>query len=276
MHGPNVGRALELLPPGAGPYLIGADPGCNLHIPQAEVEARHAALEHAQGAVRLQDLGSRTGTWVNDVQVERVDLRPDDELRIGRNLFRFLGGADLQARLDRALERLQTHDSLTGLLNRRFFEDTLEREVQRCKRYGRDLSLLLCGLDSWERVRSLLGGLGGDLLVRRLAGLLRTQLGRSDSVGRLGAEGFGVVLPEIDLETARKTADGLRQAARGLPLDGLGPGAEHLQPSLSVGLAALGDEADDGPGLLREAQAELLNARQDGGDQTSGGGTWGR
>ncbi len=279
--GPNVGKAIDLFPrapregeppEAARQYLVGSAAGANLHIPQAEVAPRHALFLDDCGAVRLQDLGSRLCTQVNDEPVTDRPLTRGDEIRIGRNLFRFLVGPELRPLVDAELARLQTHDTLTGLLNRRYFEQTLEREFRRCERYGRELVVMLVALDDWPRFQEVLGGLGSDLVARQLGRLVSRACSRDDSAGRLAPDAFAVLLPETSLEAARRQAEALReQVTRAQPsLRGAGDGRGLPRLTASIGLAHLDDDAEGPMDLVREAQSNALAASQDGGNQVLG------
>ncbi|HOX46902.1 MAG TPA: GGDEF domain-containing protein [Myxococcota bacterium] len=280
LHGPNVGKPIDLFPrcprEGEPPeaalrYVVGSGQGCNLHIPQPEVSPCHAQFLAEGLAIHLQDLGSHLGTYVNEESVAEAVLASGDEIRVGRNLFRFLEGPDPRVLVDAELKRLQTHDTLTGLLNKRYFEQTLEREFQRCERYGRELVVMLAGVDDWDRFHEVLGGLGGDLLARQLGRLIHRSCGRDDTAGRVGADDFAVVLPETDLEAARRQAEALRAAAAELRPVRVTKDARDLPPlHLSVGIASLAEEAEGPTELLRAAHSNLLAARQDGGDQVVG------
>jgi len=104
-----------------------------------------------------------------------------------------------------ALQSLKTHerlvtqsltDPLTGLHNRRFFENTLEQELRRCQRYGRSFSLIIADIDRFKRVNDIYGHDSGDEVIKQVGGLIRDNLRSMDMVTRIGGEEFGILLPE--------------------------------------------------------------------------------
>jgi GGDEF domain-containing protein/CheY-like chemotaxis protein len=140
-----------------------------------------------------------------------------------------------------AAARLQRHitfDPLTGLGNRRSFDQDVERELGRAVRYQRDLTVLLLGPPALERP-DLEGDDDGEAVVRRIAGLLAANVRGQDGVYRFGPATFGLLLPETDRAGAHALLDRLR--------GGLGP-------DVTAGLASFPDDADDAVGLLLVAE----------------------
>jgi diguanylate cyclase (GGDEF)-like protein len=104
-----------------------------------------------------------------------------------------------------ALQSLKTYeklvhqsltDPLTGLHNRRYFENTLDQELKRCQRYGRAFSLLIADIDRFKRVNDAFGHDSGDEVLKQVGGLIRDSLRSMDMVTRIGGEEFGILLPE--------------------------------------------------------------------------------
>jgi diguanylate cyclase (GGDEF)-like protein/PAS domain S-box-containing protein len=129
---------------------------------------------------------------------------------------------DVTERIELAekLEKLATTDSLTGLANRRRFDDHLATEVARAARNGEPLSLVLCDVDNFKRYNDLYGHPRGDgcliALARVLDGLVRRP---GDLAARYGGEEFAIVLPNTDEEGARLVAFRLRESVRDLKMD---------------------------------------------------------
>jgi diguanylate cyclase (GGDEF)-like protein/PAS domain S-box-containing protein len=137
---------------------------------------------------------------------------------------------DMTARKDMEAElhALATHDDLTGLHNRRFFERELIQQLRRTHRHGEEAALLLLDLDDFKAVNDTLGHHGGDQLLVHVAGVLKRRLRESDVVARIGGDEFAVLLPyagaafaadvaaalERELELAPVVVDGVRVVAR--------------------------------------------------------------
>src|SRR5919107_5097118 len=112
------------------------------------------------------------------------------------------------------LEESSRVDPLTGLLNRRAFEEMLNFELDRSRRTGRPLSVIVTELDGMDRLNGERGHAAGDNALKDVALDIRKWKRRIDSAGRLGGEKFGVILPETDEHGAYLVAERLRRAAR--------------------------------------------------------------
>jgi len=109
--------------------------------------------------------------------------------------------------LSRRLEFLVDHDFLTGLFNRRHFEQELAQEMERSARYGFSGAVLLIDLDNFKDVNDTFGHMAGDDLLRGIGGLMRHRLRRTDTLARVGGDEFAVLLPQTDGDQARVLAD---------------------------------------------------------------------
>ncbi|GHD59645.1 hypothetical protein GCM10017083_44300 [Thalassobaculum fulvum] len=155
------------------------------------------------------------------------------------------------------IEMLARTDSLTGLWNRRHFEDTVEAEVERARRYGTPLSLLTLDADHFKRINDSHGHHVGDDVLRELARLLGQQIRRSDLLCRWGGEEFMVLVPGTDGDRAAAMAEKIRQRVAAHVFDGVGP----VTVSIGVGQAGPDETAD---AWLRRVDAALYEAKQRG------------
>ncbi|MDO8528760.1 MAG: GGDEF domain-containing protein [Nanoarchaeota archaeon] len=107
-----------------------------------------------------------------------------------------------------------THDEKTGLYNNKFFETMLEMEMEKAKRYQQKLSLLIIDIDFFKRINDTYGHMKADELLAELAKVFMKEARKSDVVARFGGEEFIILLPETDLNKAKKFAERLRQATK--------------------------------------------------------------
>ncbi|MBS1186869.1 MAG: diguanylate cyclase with sensor [Burkholderiaceae bacterium] len=241
------GPAHHLLPP--SPMENIGQPLAVL-LPQARELLRSAAGEH-RGEVAL-------GEHFYDVRVaplNNADGRFSGRLLVWREITE-------RKRLEAELRRLATTDSLTGLFNRRHFLARGEEEIDRARRYGQPLSLIMVDIDHFKLVNDTLGHEAGDRVLLALAAILTAQSRASDCVGRLGGEEFALLLPQADSAAARQA--GLRlldavSAARVAIEDG-----SQLDFSVSAGVTTM--QADDLAmrALLRRADDALYQAKREG------------
>jgi diguanylate cyclase (GGDEF)-like protein/PAS domain S-box-containing protein len=153
-------------------------------------------------------------------------------------------------------------DPLTGLFNRRFLQESLEREWQRAKRKNLPLSVVILDLDRFKRFNDVFGHDAGDTILRSMAELFRQHYRREDVVCRYGGEEFAIILPESSARDAAKRSEELRVAAKKLEVLHKG---KPLDPvTLSIGVAAYPEHAATVEGLLRIADACLYKSKSGG------------
>ncbi|MGN2392387.1 diguanylate cyclase [Pelomicrobium sp. G1] len=168
-------------------------------------------------------------------------------------------------RLRETLHRQSIRDPLTGLFNRRYLEESLQREVARAERTGRPLALLMLDVDHFKRFNDSYGHEAGDAVLRALGRLLRQSVREGDIACRFGGEEFVVLLPEATLETAQERAERIRDEARRIRIHREG---RYLDPvSVSFGVAIYPDHGVSAETLLAAADAALYRAKSSGRDR---------
>jgi len=259
IYGQELGRRIPLT---GGVFEIGRSSKCDLTIDQDSVSRHHARIARTRdGHYTVADLGSTNGTYVNDTHVSEQVLADGDQVKIGRTIFKFMFGTNIEASYHEEIYRLMTVDGLTQLFNRRFFNETLEREINRCKRYARPLSLLIFDVDHFKLTNDQFGHVAGDALLRQLALIVKPRLRREDVLSRVGGEEFAAILPEVGREGALVTAEKVREAVAAAPI----VFEESVMPcTVSVGVAELAVDADEPKDLYARADAALYRAKSTG------------
>jgi diguanylate cyclase (GGDEF)-like protein len=163
----------------------------------------------------------------------------------------------------REARRLADLDALTGLRNRRFFHETLQRECTRAQRYGRSLALLVLDLDDFKAINQQVGHLAGDAVLAETAARVRGVLRASDIACRVGGDEFAIVLPEAGAGQAAQLYDRIEEAVSAQPI-GTVP-----RLTLSGGIAEL-IEGDVATSFFERADDALYRAKQAGKAQLSG------
>ncbi len=170
------------------------------------------------------------------------------------------------SQLYKLTKRLAITDELTSLFNYRYLQQRLDEEIERAKRYHKDLSLLMLDVDGFKNFNDLHGHIAGDVALSDLGGVLRRCVREVDVVCRYGGEEFSVALPETDAAGAFVVAEKIREAiATFLFADADGERHDHL--TVSVGLATFPSHADDKEALLRKADDALYQAKNGGKDR---------
>jgi len=167
------------------------------------------------------------------------------------------GPAIENARRFREARRLADLDALTGLHNRRFFHETLAREVSRAHRYSRRLALIVFDLDDFKAINDRIGHLAGDSVLAEAAERVRSVVRSADIACRVGGDEFAVVLPESSLEDADQLYRRIKSAVSSQAIGDAG------QLLLSAGVAEL-QPADDAVALFERADDALYRAKNEG------------
>jgi diguanylate cyclase (GGDEF)-like protein len=169
--------------------------------------------------------------------------------------------------LHETVERQAVTDELTGLFNRRRFQEAMATEVERSKRFGQPVGLVLLDLDDFKAVNDTYGHQQGDLVLREVARVLRETSREIDEPARYGGEELAVVLPGTDLEGAYNLAERVRAGIEELALPLL-DGDGNLRVTASFGVATLPGSADDMRELVAAADEALYRAKRAGKNRT--------
>ncbi|MFL5834899.1 MAG: diguanylate cyclase domain-containing protein [Solirubrobacterales bacterium] len=160
------------------------------------------------------------------------------------------------------LERQASQDSLTGLNNRRRFEEDLAAAMARSRRDGSTGALLMLDIDEFKRVNDSRGHPAGDRLIQEVAGVLRSRARKSDTLARLGGDEFAVILPRCSRGEAQLAAEAIAAEIRGHRSEQAGDGV-----TVSIGIAIFGDDPRTGVAtVVSEADTAMYAAKDDGRD----------
>ena len=247
--------------------VIGRSSKADVQIDQESVSRNHCKLINTGKSVMLRDLGSTNGTYVNDELVDEYVLRDGDFVKIGRSIFKFLSGNNIENAYHEEIYRLTTIDGLTQVFNKRYFVETLEREIGRAQRYRRELSLIMFDIDDFKVINDSFGHLAGDYVLKQLAAVVKARIRREDILSRYGGEEFAIILPEIDAFNALQFAQKIRQMIEKAQFRF----EETAIPvTVSVGVASIRADLADPTDFIRLADANLYEAKGAGKNQVVG------
>lgn len=168
-------------------------------------------------------------------------------------------------RMRDALRSQSVRDPLTGLFNRRYFDETLQRELAAYRRGGSPLAVMMLDLDHFKRVNDSFGHAAGDDALRALGRLMRSTFRESDVICRYGGEEFAVILMNSDLDSAFAKAEKFRHAVERTDLSSAGRDLGRM--TTSVGIASC-TEFDDAARLVHASDAALYQAKRMGRNAT--------
>lgn len=169
------------------------------------------------------------------------------------------------------LKHLVRTDGLTGLLNRRAFDDAIDAEIKRTARSGMPLSLVLVDVDRFKDYNDHYGHLSGDEALRQVSKLLKSSLKRpADVVARFGGEEFAAILPDTDEDGAYLVAEGFRRALSDMKLPHAASDKGYLTASVGVATYMTDDKERDAVALIETADNALYSAKAAGRDRVFG------
>lgn len=226
------------------------------------VSRTHARIERRADGWVLMDVGSTNGTLLNNQKLSVIrSLKNGDQLRFGSVILKYLSGADIENAFHEEIYQLTILDNLTGLANRREFDDVLAREFARARRYGRRFSVLTLDVDYFKNVNDTYGHPRGDDVLMGIGRLIKGRLRANDLAARLGGEEFALILPETELAGAATVAEQLRAETEALVSASEG---SEIKVTISIGCAELTPDDQDGLSLFRRSDEKLYEAKSAG------------
>lgn len=164
--------------------------------------------------------------------------------------------------LNEAFKSMAIRDDLTGLFNRRYFDEAIASEVVRATRYNRDLSLIFMDVDHFKNFNDEFGHQPGDAALKKISAILKALVRETDVATRYGGEEFVVILPETSKEDARAVAEKIRETIASTPIEGV-----PKKVTISAGVATLGQDGSNTAELIGRADQAVYQAKRDGRDR---------
>jgi diguanylate cyclase (GGDEF)-like protein len=268
--GPNAGAIYSLL---AEQNEIGRGKECSIRVDDPGISRKHArVLRQAPGVYVVEDLGSRNGTFVRGNRITSHHLSEGDHVSIGPAIeFRFGFTDEAEEGLLRRLYESSVQDALTGAFNRKHFSERLVGEIAYARRHKAPLSLLIFDFDHFKRINDSLGHLGGDHVLRSVAGMVKRTLRAEDVFARYGGEEFAIIARGIDVQRAYLFAERIRITVEGARIEF---NQVHVPVTISVGVASLAccPEGAASDGLVGKADERLYAAKHSGRNRSVGAG----
>lgn len=257
--GPTMGKKFSL---DGDEIVIGRGGDCDIQIDRDSVSRRHARLYRTADTWEVEDLGSTNGSYINDVPVDRSPLRDSDFLKVGAAIFKFLSGDGVESSYHEEIYRLTIIDALTGAHNKRYFLEFLDREIARCTRYGRPLSLLMFDIDHFKKVNDQHGHLTGDFVLREMSRRLLRRIRKEELLARYGGEEFAAVLPETGHAGAMEFAEQVRSLVADEKFEYEN---DSFTVTISVGVSTIeGTQPMESSGFVKMADDNLYRAKRGG------------
>lgn len=230
-----------------------------------ELDARDIELQTKSLLVETPKIGGIVGIGVQaDIVKDKTKVLVLESIL--STLLNVVGSVKAIYKYTRDLEYYATRDPLTNLYNQRMFWELLEYELDRSRRHGYPVAMLLLDLDNFKSVNDGYGHASGDRLLTELSLLLKQQLGNGDVLARYGGDEFVIVLPEANLEQAGRVSERVLKALDGFVMEHEG-GA--LKTTCSIGVGIYPDHADNAKELFMFVDNLMYRAKAQGKNRVS-------
>jgi len=211
------------------------------------------------GVLYVEDKASFLAASPEAMQQEQATLR-----RQANAVAERVSLALANLRLRELLRNQSIRDPLTGLFNRRYFEESLNRELHRANRTGRKISLIMLDLDHFKHFNDTFGHQVGDILLKETAGVIKARVRAGDLACRYGGEEFALILAEVDTEGAYACVEGIREAIKHLSLHNRGQTLGTV--TVSAGIATYPTDGNNQEDIIHAADTALYGAKKAGRD----------
>jgi two-component system, cell cycle response regulator len=202
IYGKDIGRKYALDQP---QLTIGRGPDNPIVCDMDNVSRSHCRVFLQRGSVHVEDMQSTNGTFVNDIEIHAARrLNNGDLIKVGGSIFKYIDGDNIEQLYYEEIYRMAIIDGLTQVYNKRYLVEFLERELSRCQRYARPLSLVMFDLDHFKKVNDQFGHLAGDYVLKHIR--------KEECFARYGGEEFAIVLPDTPKVNAVVLAEKVRVA----------------------------------------------------------------
>ena len=267
--GEEAGRVHSLA---LGRTLLGRALDASLVFSDEQVSRYHLEIVlRPEGTATVRDLGSTNGTLIGSrsLGTTPIELRDGAKLQVGGAVvLRFSYRDRVEERFERNLYDSLTSDPLTGVHNKRFFQQRLEREFAQAREQGLPLSLVMLDLDDFKAINDCLGHAAGDAALREVAQALEAELRAGELVARYGGEEFVVILRSTGMRSAMSCAERLRRAVQAARIEWQG---RPLRVTASLGVASTERHPhESAERLLIDADEQLYRAKNLGKNRACG------
>lgn len=251
-----------------GETVVGRNPDCTISLDFNGISRRHFTISVNETEVIVTDLSSANGTYLNNQKLESpTALKRGDMIKIGSIAMKYLPKGDPERLTYDKLHEDANTDGLTKCYNKKYFNDSLELEVKKCKVTGKPLTLIIFDLDHFKKLNDNFGHDAGDYVLKEKARIIRENgIRQGDIFARYGGEEFCVLLPNTNLKQGFEIAERLRKLIEKheFMYDG-----KRLPVSASVGIADYRMGVNNGTDLFKRADSAVYKSKEGGRNQVN-------
>lgn len=253
--------------------IVGRDPACDMVLRDDGISRRHVRVRRIDSQhIEITDLGSTNGTFVGGEKVSSAQLRDGDKVLLGRRtVLKFVLYDDIEHQYQETMYESSTCDALTGVFNRKYFDEKLVTYLSFARRHRVPFTLILLDIDHFKKVNDTFGHRTGDDVLRSVSDVVRKMIRTEDSLSRYGGEEFAIIAQGTDVEGGLILAERVRKKVSQTQIATQATGSIEIRVTVSLGVATVGPGVEISPEkLIEEADKNLYKAKENGRNQTVG------
>ena len=260
IKGDNVGIKYDL----DRELTAGRETTVGIHLDDGLVSRNHAKFTPDSAGVRLFDLCSTNGTFVNDKQINTTYLDDGDKIRIGKTILKFISSNNIESAYHEHIYSLTRFDGLTGIHNRPTFDVTIASAIAKVAHSGDPLALMLFDIDHFKRCNDTYGHRTGDHVLKEVAATVADNVREGDFVARYGGEEFAVIIHGLVPPGPARYADHIRALVEAQRFSFEG---QAIAVTISAGVASWSPSIHNPGQMIELADQRLYRAKQAGRNQ---------
>jgi diguanylate cyclase (GGDEF)-like protein len=267
LSGLDMGNALPVTEAGV---QIGRADSCGLILRDDGISRTHVDVKpYGDDGLIARDLGSTNGTFVRGQRVEVAELRNGEKILLGRRtLLKFVLQDEIDLKYQQEMYESSIRDGLTGMFNRRYFNQKMLTDISFARRHKIPLSLIMFDIDHFKRVNDTYGHRTGDQVLTAFAATVAGSIRTEDVLARFGGEEFVIIAQATGSEGALVLAERIRQTVGEQVVQAVDGSDEEVRITVSAGVVTLNPGADQDPaGVISVADANLYAAKHGGRDR---------
>jgi two-component system, cell cycle response regulator len=241
--------------------ILGRNESADFILIDPLISRKHASIIKTKDEIKLKDLNSTNGLFVNFNKIKEISLKDGDKITLGTTIIKFLHKDSVETSFHDEIYKLASLDGLTQIYNKKCFFELFKKEINRAKRHETALSCCIFDIDFFKKTNDTYGHQAGDFVLETLANLIKNQLRQEDIFARYGGEEFSILLPENNIKQALKTMNKIRTLVNKTifhykPID--------ISISISGGIQELTPEINTAKTILEHADKKLYIAKKKG------------
>ncbi len=268
LQGADVGSIIPIDKPR---ITIGRAPECDAVMREEGISRTHAKVEMVgESTVVITDLRSTNGTFVEGKRVEAATLESGDKLLLGRNtVLKFVFQDQIDLRYHQEMYDSTIRDGLTGIYNRRYFNERIVTDLSFTRRHRHPLSFMILDIDHFKNVNDTYGHQTGDQVLITIANAVAQMIRAEDVFARYGGEEFAIIAANLDFDGGVKLAERIREHLASKTIEAVDDSDKTLSITVSFGVVTISPAStEDSFAVVSTADRNLYKAKENGRNQT--------